>query len=351
MTRAFVLLSLFALSGAAACVSTAPQSDIAPTRESHPRQPIEIPRWTPIALSEVVDPNLRRTLADLLMFVDSDILWPGFALHTDPVVIVDSRNSTIPVAYCVGQCAPVLKDGAGTSRLWRAAAAKRIAAGEFQFMSMQEWGLGFEGQLVAADFSVREQTVATALHEHFHLHFQSQYANAFGDEIESSASPSGATRDDLADQYARANSLDLQTECVALVGALAAGTGNRATALTHLRSFIATREQRRSQSEAPTFEEDFWERQEGIPTNLERRAALRLRFQDPSVIGAAFANHCSAIPQIGYFLLLGALEAAVLDTFGDPNWPQRVYPTDGSRASSLYSLVRSLATEEEGMNP
>jgi hypothetical protein len=121
-----------------------------------------------------------------------------------------------------------------------------------------------------------------------------------------------------------------------------------------LRRFVAVRESRRARPDAPSGEEDFWERQEGVPTNLERRAAAWLKFADRSAIAAAVTGRgCETITSGSYFLVLGGLEAAVLDTFDDPRvWPHRVYPLNGTPASSLYILVRALSrpSEERG-NP
>ena len=73
-----------------------------------------------------------------------------------------------------------------------------------------------------------------------------------------------------------------------------------------------------------------------MPVNLERRTAKRLHFTDPSLIETALSeNGCDVIPEISYLLVLGGLQAAVLDAFDDPrSWPRLVYPRDGTAASS-----------------
>lgn len=335
MVRTF---ALFFLVLCGACASMAPQSINAGFPATQTPATQTAPQWTPIALSDVTAPDVRQTLADLLRLVDVDALWPGFAIDGPPLVIVDggSRN----FAYCVGHCEPSNRTAGGTSRLWCATTSQSITPGEYRFVSMREWGLGEEGQLVATAFSNREQTVATALHEYFHLRYQSAYSTAHGDEIEASAPPSGARRDDLTNHYAYEVTNELREECVALTAALHGPAEARMIALEH---FVAIRDRRRARHGTPALEEDFWERQEGVPTNLERRAAAYLGFNDPSVIRVLNDDRtCSVIPKTSYFLILGALEGAVLDTIGDSQWPHRVYPTDGSKAVSLYTIIRAL---------
>jgi hypothetical protein len=343
MKRAVLLPLLFC--GTAACATTR----VAVTAAPNPPQDQVVP-WTAIGVSDIANENLRQAVLDLLRLVDSDSLWPDFTLSDHGVILVDSRNDAAPAAYCVGHCTPVIARG-GSSRVWRATPPVVIAPGQFRYVSLRSWGLG-NGDAVAVGFDNRERSVVTILHEDFHLHYESQYAVAFGDEIDatsrgpSSDSPSSTTREHLEDSYSRTEPVtqELREECSALSAALLAGVSDREAAFSALHRFTAIRDARRARPGAPSFEEDFWERQEGIPTNLERRAAAQMKFADRSVIATALTpSGCDSIPNSAYFLLLGGLEAAVLDTFGDPlAWPRLAYPNDGTRASSLYSLVHAL---------
>lgn len=287
-------------------------------------------------------------MTDLLLLVDSDFVWPEFTLDDHPAIVVDSRDPQRVTAYCIGHCEPQIDGGGGLSRVWRGPAPDAVASGQFRFASLQEWGLRGDGDVVAAGFDGREQTVTIMIHEDFHLHYQTRYADLFGDAIDGDGeSASHATRADLENSYSRSVAGELRDECSALVEALHAGPNNRQAASAALRRFSTVREARRARPGAPAFEEDFWERQEGIPANLERRVAARMKFADPSVIGAALTSGgCEAIPRAAYFLLLGGLQSAALDELGDPlAWPRLVYPRDGTAASSLYVLVRGLLSE------
>ncbi|MEA2464801.1 MAG: hypothetical protein QOJ98_2548, partial [Acidobacteriota bacterium] len=230
---------------------------------------------------------------------------------------------------------------------WRSTPPTIIAPGQFRFVSLTQWGLRGTGDAVAVGFESRERSVVTAVHEDFHLHYESRYALSFGDDIGTGGgAKSRTTRQDLEGIYSRAQptARELREECAALVAALQAGTNDQQSAFAALRRFATVRDARRARPGAPLFEEDFWERQEGIPTNLERRAAMHLKFPDRSVIaGALTFRGCDATVDGAYFLVLGGLQAAVLDTFGNPlMWPHQVYPHDGTPASSLYILVRAL---------
>jgi hypothetical protein len=337
------ILIFFMVSGTAACANSR-ISDAPPVRPAQ--------AWRPISVADVSNPDIRQTVTDLLRLVDSDFLWPDLTLSDHGVIIVDTRDPQRPAAYCVGICEPAEIVGGGTSRLWHSTPPETIPPGQFRFVSLSNWGLRGTGDVVAIGFESRERSVVTALHEDFHLHYESRYALSFGDEIGNDPGlPSRATRGNLESTYSRSEPTrgELREECVALVAALQAGPLDRQTAFAALRRFTAIRDSRRGRPNAPSFEEDFWERQEGIPTNLERRAAAHMKFADRSAIGAAQASHgCDGIANGSYFLLLGGLEAAVLDTFSDPLvWPRLVYPHDGTPASSLYLLVRALLSPSE----
>lgn len=331
MPRAASLLTAVLFSGAMACVSSDP-----PVVQSTPE------RWTPITLNEIADNALRQTATDLLSLVDSDQLWPAFMLRS-PAVIVQG-----PTAYCIGRCVPIIRGGSGTSLVWRGAAAVSMVPGQFQFSTSREWGLSGDGEIVVVAFDRRDQTVTVTAHETFHLHYQTEYAHSFGDEMRGDGrSASDATRQKLEEHYSRSVAVELRAECEALADTLRAH--DRQTALAALRRFSAIRAERRARHDAPSFEEDFWERQEGVPANLERRIARRRKFADPSVIETALSSSgCAAIPRASYLLLLGGLQSAVLDAIGDPLvWPQRVYPRDGTPASSLYLLIRELSNDSK----
>lgn len=352
MIRAVPLLIVILFSGATACVSSG-HSPIGGEASAAARRPISPDHsWTPIALNDIADPGIRLAVTDLLLLIDSDFLWPDFALDDHPVIVVDSRDAQHAATYCVGHCAPRVQGGGGISRVWRGTGTAAVATGQARFASLDEWGLRGSGEVVAVGFNRREQTVTVTVHEDFHLHYQTEYTLAFGDEIRGDGeSASDATRTDLEHSYSRSGEIaaELREECTALVEALHAGVTNRPAALAALRRFSAVRSVRRARPGAPSFEEDFWEHQEGIPANLERRMAMRMKFADPSVIGTALTgNGCDAIPRAAYFLVLGGLQSAVLDELGDPlAWPRRVYPRDGTPALSLYLLVRGLSTESE----
>lgn len=342
-TALFFLL----VSGTAACGTS---RSVYPQASKPPARPAQA--WSAVALTDIADPGVRQALTDLLRLVDTDLLWPDLTLSDHGVVIVDSRDPQQPLAYCVGLCEPERSADGGTSRLWRSTPAETIERGHFRFVSREGWGLRGPGEVVAVGFENRESSVATVVHEDFHLHYESRYSLAFGDEIGSDRGGSSqATRANLESTYSQAEPVraELHEECSALVAALQAGAADREAAFAALRRFVSIRDFRRARPGAPLFEEDFWERQEGIPTNLERRAASRLNFRDPSIIGFALTPHgCDMTRTGGYLLMLGGLEAAVLDTFSDPAaWPLLVYPRDKTRASSLYLLVQALFSQFE----
>lgn len=306
--------------------------------------------WTAISASDVTRAKVRQAILDLLRLVDVDSLWPEFNWSDHGVILVVGDGGEGAVAYCVGICTPEIAPH-GTSRVLRAPSPLSIASGEFRFMALPKWGLHGSGDIVAVGFASREQSVVTAVHEDFHLHYQSLYSIAFGDAIGAGGEMSKATRSWLENDYSRANptARELREECGALAEALHAGTNDRATAMAALRRFVAVREVRRARPGAPVSEEDFWERQEGVPTNLERRAAAKMNFADPSAIAAALTERgCEDVTSGSYFLVVGGLEAAVLDTFSNPQtWPRLVYPRDGTHAFSLFALVRAVSGPSE----
>lgn len=340
-------LFLLLISGTAACGTS--RVPYLPPPES-PAKPV--PAWSLIAVTDISDRGVRQAVTDLLRLVDSDFLWPELTLGDHGVIIIDTNNPQQPLAYCVGICEPEVTTSGGTSRLWRSTPPEVIGPGNFRFVSRKEWGLPGPGDVVAVGFESRESSVATAVHEDFHLNYESRYALAFGDEIGiDRGGQTPATRANLASTYSQSAPAraELHEECAALVAALQAGSADRPAAFAALRRFSSIRDSRRARPGAPSFEEDFWERQEGIPTNLERRAAVHMQFRDPSVIGATLTPRgCDMTMTGGYFLVLGALQAAILDTFSDPAaWPALVYPRDKTPASSLYLLVQALFSQFE----
>jgi hypothetical protein len=305
--------------------------------------------WNAIGLGQIHDPALRQTVSDLLRFVDGDVLWPQFALGDDPIIIVDGRAPRDSIAYCIGLCVPKGPSGGGSSRVWLRESLRMLAANEANIAAPPSWGLAGDAEVLAVGFSSRELTVTIALHESFHLHYQTEYSQSFGDEVGGADSPwSSLSRRGLETTYSSSEPVvtELRSECRALVDALHAV--DRDDGRASLRRFVAVRDERRSRPNAPVLEEDYWERQEGVPVNLERRTAKRLHFKDPSLIETALSeNGCDVIPEISYLLVLGGLESAVLDAFDAPRaWPFRVYPRDGSAASSLYALVQNLSIQQ-----
>lgn len=321
---------LFLLTVATACAS----SRRSPFHESNSGV-----AWSPIRTTDVTDATTRRVLYDLLRVTAQDVLWPRFTLDDHAILLVSEDRT-----YCVGRCVPLDGIDRGASRLWaRAADPSTEKPDTYRFASPDAWALQGTGQLVTVAVGTYEQTMATALHEDFHVQYQTEYSLQHGDGPAEDP-PSGATRRELEESYSRAPAITnaLREECTALVDAL--NTSNRRRAMASIVHFVAVRERRRSLAGTPSFEEDFWERLEGIPTNIERRAASTLGFDDPSVIAWAIErNGCAAIPEASYVLLLGALQAAILDRFIGPEvWPYRTHPVDGSDARTLYSLVREL---------
>lgn len=348
MNRVASLLLVSLCFSAAACASRSGTDHPPQTTRPTPK----IQSWTPIDPTDVEEPGLRQALIDLLMLVDIDVLWPGFALEDDPAIVVDAYDTRHATAYCIGHCVPRIESAGGTSRLWRTPITDPLLPGEAHFAPVAEWGLSGDGKAVALGFQRREQTVTVLLHEHFHLHYQTDYIQAFGDDIYGDSRPaSGRTRVDLSTAYSISEPVrtELRRECAALVDALRAGNTDRQAAIAALHRFSATRDVRRDRPGAPSFEEDFWERHEGVPVLLERRIAGRANFADPSLIGTALADDgCEVIPDAPYFLMLGGLQGAVLDELSDATvWPHRVYPSDGTLAVSLYFLIRELLPESE----
>lgn len=305
--------------------------------------------WSAIGLGEIHDPALRQTARELGRFVDTDVLWPHFALGDDPVIVVDAGAPQNSSAYCIGRCLPNLAGTGRSPRVWRRDAPRTLAANEANVAPLASWGLPGNGDVLAIGYSSREQTVTIALHELFHLHYQTEYSQSFGDDVGAAGRPASSfSRRGLETTYSSSEPVttEVRQECRALVDALYAGNRNGMQAA--LRRFVSVRDERRSRPNAPALEEDFWERQEGVPVNLEHRTAKRLHFTDPSLIETALSeNGCDVIPDVSYLLVLGGLQSAVLDAFDDPrSWPHRVYPRDGTAASSLYVLVRNLSIQQ-----
>lgn len=342
MKRAVPMLLLIA------CTACGTSGPVAPPAIRPPAVPSQ--HWTAIALADIAREDVRQAVTDLLTLVDVDVLWPEFNWSDRGVILVAGDGREAAVAYCVGICAPEIALR-GTSRVWRASSPVTIAPGDFRFMPLTDWQLRGTGEIVVIGFESREQSVLTAVHEDFHLHYQSQYAIAFGDVIGHDGEMSPATRASLENIYSRSErtARELREECSALTDALRAGASDRPAAMAALLRFVAIRESRRALPAAPSSEEDFWERHEGVPTNLERRAAARMKFPDRSAVAAASAERgCEKVADGSYFLVLGGLQAAVLDTFAAPHlWPHRVYPRDGTRASSLFALVRALSRQSD----
>jgi hypothetical protein len=336
MQRTVALAALLLFSGAAACVSTGRTT------------PLNTPpgAWRPVTLSEISDPHNKNIITDLLSVSEWDMLWPHFIIGDYASVLVDSQTG---IAYCVGTCVPDIEAGLGTSRVWQRDTGPRVAPGQFQFGAARDWGLRGGNEVIAIGLADRTRTLTVLVHESFHLQYETRYALNWSDDVGDVTAPSGATRQDLERHYSVTPEVasQLRAECEALVTALA--SQNRTSAFAALRRFTEMRDARRAASGAPSFEEDFWERQEGIPANLERRTAQRLGFRDPSVIDSALiGGGCDAIPEASYVLLLGGLQSAILDRFASTAaWPLRVYPTDGSRAASLYQLIRALLESTE----
>ena len=222
--------------------------------------------------------------------------------------------------------------------------------GIFRFVSLAEWGLPGSGDVVAVGFENRESSVATAVHEDFHLHYESRYALAFGDEIGiARGGQTPATRANLVSTHQSAR---LEQNCTRSVPRSSqpfsrcrrSPGGIRCPAPLHLHSGCQARAPRR-----PIIRRGLLGTAGRHPHGLDRRAAARMQFRDPSVIGAALTPHgCDMTMTGGYFLVLGGLQAAVLDTFSDPAaWPALVYPRDKTAASSLYLLVQTLFSQFE----
>jgi len=340
----FAVSMILLFTGTAACGTSGL------TEPAIPKPPANLSSWTAVSLDDVARQDIRQAIIDLLSLIDVDWLWPEFHWSDHGIILVAGDGREGAVAYCVGICAPEIA-ARGTSRVWRTPSPYTIAPGEFHFMSLRAWQLRGSGEIVAVGFKSREQSVVTAIHEDFHLHYQSHYAVAFGDAIGSGGEMSPATRASLEKDYSQAESTarELREECTALADALHAGTSERGSAIASLRRFVAVRESRRARPLAPSTEEDFWERQEGVPTNLERRAAARMKFADRSAVAAALTeNGCENVTNGSYLLVIGGLQAAVLDTFSNPQtWPRFVYPRDGTRAESLFDLVRALSRQSD----
>lgn len=345
MSRAAAVLLLLLLPCASGCTSVARAPSPDPAQDDHRNS-----AWTPISLGEVPDPALRQTLQDLLAIAGNDILWPGFARDDRPLIIVDTRDAH-PVAYCLGACEPMMIDGAGSARVWRQITRKHVSARAIHVAPRHEWSLNGDEPIMAMTFIGHRATVTIAVHELFHTHYQSWYAMTFGeDTIDGTSGPYRVTRDGLENDYGRTPSVvsALHRECAALAAALRHSPVSPTNAIASLREFVSIRAARRTDARAPAAEEDYWERQEGVAVNLERRTARHFGFDDPSLVGSAVhGNGCSMLPDVSYLLVLGGLQAAVLDTFGPPDWPDRVYPTDRTHATSLYRLVAALTSESE----
>jgi hypothetical protein len=299
--------------------------------------------WEPIAPSEVGRDDFARTLDGILRVTGPNTLWPGFTLDDHGVILVDNRHPQTPEVVCIGSCVPGKR-----SRLWKMRGAAR-APRALTFASGHDWGLPQQTDVVVALFESSDISVSVVLHEDFHLTFQRLYGDKHPHALDPPNGVTSAfTREKLEHSYV-ANPLtlqDLRAECTALTSAFRAVDGE--TARAELRRFVTLRDARRAAPHAPLFEEDYWERLEGVPTNVERRIAERLHFRDTSVIQSALDSGCDTVGPVAYFIVLGGLQAALLDRY-EPSWPSAVYPEHGL-AASLFELLRKHAAPTRERN-
>jgi len=296
--------------------------------------------WKPIALPAVRRDDFRHAI-DALLRVTGSELWPGFTLDDHGIILIDARQQTAEIV-CIGLCVIEPKR---SSRLWRLTRRMRAPA-DLVGAPGREWSLP-QQDVVVAPFDGTDLVAFVVLHEDFHLTFQGRYGVAHTDAFEPpNERPSGYTRATLEKAYVADEQTlrGVRDECAALSSALRAG--DESAMRVALRRFVILRDARRAKPNAPSFEEDYWEQVEGIAANVERRAAAVLGVRDPSVIQSALDDGCDIVGPVPYFIVLGGLEAALLDRNARSSWPAAVYPERG-RSTPLFSLIRKYAAPAE----
>ncbi len=285
--------------------------------------------------------HTAAVITDLTLLLDGR-LWPGYTLASHPLLVEVAGEAL----YCIGRCLPGL---AGPLRA-------DVIAGRFParyaFVPGSGVGLADEQTVLLVTFDPNRKDpkniVFTAVHEGFHIYYQIDRENDVPLEMRlpgNAQSDAYASRAELQNAYTAAaerNGL-LSREIRALAWAARAGAEARTEdveARACVDEFIELRRIRHRDLPTPAVEEDLWERTEGIPLYLERKAATLLGRPDTSVLGQTIDyGTVPDLSMVPYFSITGALEAVILDQLKHDEWRTWVFPGRSGRGLTLFDAV------------
>lgn len=279
-------------------------------------------------------------ITDLTLLLDGR-LWPGYTLASHPLLI----DVTGEALYCIGRCVPG----------WAGPLRADVIAGRFtarySFVPGSAIGMADEQTVLVVSLDPNHKDlkdiVFTAVHEGFHAYYQIDRENDVPFEMRLPDNPqSGAysSRAELQGAYtaeAERNGL-LSREIRALAWAARGGAGEHTDVEFRacLDEFIALRRIRHREFPTPVVEENIWERTEGIPLYLERKAAIFLGRPDTSVLGQTIDY--GVVPDLSmvpYFSITGALEAVILDQLTRNEWRAWVFPGRSGEGLTLFDAI------------
>ena len=296
--------------------------------------------WHTVGI-ESLPRHTAAVITNLTLLLDGR-LWPGYTLASHPL-LVDAPGEAL---YCIGRCVPGLDGPLRSDEI-----AGRFTA-RYSFVPGTAVGLVDEQKVlvVSLDPNGKElkDIVFTAVHEGFHAYYQTNRENDVPLEMRIPGNPqfgASASRAELQTAYtfeAERNGL-LSVEIRALAWTARAGASER-TDNVELRAcldeFLELRRIRHRQLPTPVVEEDIWERTEGIPLYLERKAARLLGRPDTSVLGQTIDyGIVPDLSMVPYFSITGALEAVILDQLTRDEWRTWVFPGRSGEGLTLFDAV------------
>ena len=309
----------------------------------HPPTPIATPgrdanHWYAVGIASLPG-HAAAVIADLALLLDGR-LWPSYTLASHPLLI----DVTGEALYCIGRCVPGLAGPLRANEI-----AGRFTA-RYSFVPGTEVGLADERTVLIVRLDPKRKdlndTVFTAVHEGFHAYYQVDRENDVPLEMRlpgSGQSGASVSRAELQNAYtaeAERNGL-LSREIRALARAARAGAHERTgdgEAGACLDEFIELRRIR--DLPTPVMDEDIWERTEGIPLYLERKAATLLGRPDTSVLRQTIDyGMVPDLTMVPYFSITGALEAVILDQLTPNEWRTWVFPGQSGEGLTLFDAV------------
>jgi hypothetical protein len=321
-----------------------------------PPTPIATPdrsaiQWDAVGIASLPI-HTAAVIADLTLLLDGR-LWPGYTLASHPL-LVDVAGEAL---YCIGRCVAGLDGPLRTDEI-----AGRFT-GRYSFVPGTTVGLADEQTVLIVSFDpnreVLKDIVFTAIHEGFHAYYQADRENDVPLEMRlpgNAQRSAYASRAELQNTYTAAAERNgfLSREIRALAWAAKAGAKERADdgeLRACLDQFLELRRIRHSELPTPVMEEDLWERTEGVPLYLERKAATLLGRSDTNVLEQIFDY--GVVPDLSmvpYFSITGALEAVILDQLTRDEWRTWVFPGRSGEGLSLYdAVVRARSSLRPGL--